>query len=739
MEINAFTSHIDHLRAELSWLNLIIQAMVKRLRNNCFYEKASGFAGLFISDEEVDSVLNNLNNSGTANRNPEDEYTDRLIRTAAAMRATIDERLNKSVQEQVFIPFAQLRQVFRLNEFERQVFTACLAPQIDFRYARLFAYLQNNMALNYPTIDLLLMMFCHEFEERIANQRSFFTNSLLFKYRLLEAVNNENDGGRMLLSSALRLCPDVYSHLTTLQLMETVLGSQVQVYHTQVEWDDLSILPEQRNLLINLLINYANQNLCERTGVIFSFYGADERSQQDTAALIGKSLNLPLLVVDAEAFIGNADSAKTLAAVIFRDSMLLPALPFFKNIDCLFARCEGNGLTFSTFSKLLEEYSFFSFISSKKRINPIKFKNDQLFVELEFPRPNYTDRQGLWQRCLQKSFASNGSIDISAIASKFKLSSGQIAQAVHMAEDAALMHDVQKPHLSMDDVVAACRNQSNQKLGSITQKITPKYHWIDIILPKDQLDQLKEIVSYIHNKHVVYEQWGFERKLSLGKGLNVLFSGPSGTGKTMAAEIIAHELNMDLYKIDLSTVVSKYIGETEKNLNQIFVEAETANAILFFDEADALFGKRSEVRDAHDRYANIEIGYLLQKMEEHTGVVILATNLRKNLDEAFTRRMNFMVEFPFPDEQYRLSIWQNIFPKETPLSAGIDFEFLARKFKLTGGSIRNIAISSAFYAAENGQAAAMEYLLLATKRELQKMGKECSPADFGEYYSLVQN
>jgi len=228
----------------------------------------------------------------------------------------------------------------------------------------------------------------------------------------------------------------------------------------------------------------------------------------------------------------------------------------------------------------------------------------------------------------------------------------------------------------------------------------------------------------------VYGEWGFGRKLSLGKGLSVLFAGPSGTGKTMAAEIIAGELGLDLYKIDLSTVVSKYIGETEKNLSRIFIEAETSNAILFFDEADALFGKRSEVKDSHDRYANIEIGYLLQRMEEYEGVVILATNFRKNMDEAFVRRLHFTVEFPFPNEDDRRRIWERIWPQDTPKSSALNLDFMARRFELTGGNIRNIALASAFLAADNRNIVDMTHLLHATKREYQKMGKVVSESEF---------
>ena len=222
--------------------------------------------------------------------------------------------------------------------------------------------------------------------------------------------------------------------------------------------------------------------------------------------------------------------------------------------------------------------------------------------------------------------------------------------------------------------------------------------------------------------------WGFDRKLSGGKGLSALFAGPPGTGKSMAAEVIAGELRLDLYKIDLAHIVSKYIGETEKNLDRVFRAAENATVVLFFDEADALFGKRSEVKDSHDRYANIEIAYLLQKMEEYEGLAILATNLRQNLDEAFVRRLQFVVEFPFPDEAYRRRIWQVSFPSETPIDADVDLALLAREVKLAGGNIRNIALAGAFRAAAAGAPVGMDHLLHAARREYQKLGRNWSVA-----------
>jgi SpoVK/Ycf46/Vps4 family AAA+-type ATPase len=227
--------------------------------------------------------------------------------------------------------------------------------------------------------------------------------------------------------------------------------------------------------------------------------------------------------------------------------------------------------------------------------------------------------------------------------------------------------------------------------------------------------------------------------MGLSGGLNILFTGESGTGKTMTAQILANELNMEIYKIDLSLLVSKYIGETEKNINKIFTEASESNSLIFFDEADAIFGKRTEIKDSHDRYSNIEVNYLLQKLEEHNEIVILASNLKHNIDDAFMRRMHFIIDFPFPNEQERLEIWKNIFPKPTFYlnNESIDLEFLAKQFKTTGSMIKNIALSAAFLAASEKSKIEMKHLVLATRRELEKKGKPIIKTDFGKYYDLL--
>jgi SpoVK/Ycf46/Vps4 family AAA+-type ATPase len=311
--------------------------------------------------------------------------------------------------------------------------------------------------------------------------------------------------------------------------------------------------------------------------------------------------------------------------------------------------------------------------------------------------------------------------------------------ALIAARNSALLRGGSSELISVEDLYSGCRAQSNQKLSSSARKLAPHHSWEDLILPQSEMVQLGEICAQLKHQRKVYGDWGFGRKVSPSKGLCVFFYGPSGTGKTTAVEILANELQLEVYKVDLSAVVSKYIGETEKNLSAIFREAETSNAILFFDEADALFGKRSEVKDAHDRYANIEINYLLQRMEEFEGLVILATNLRKNIDEAFFRRMHFAVEFPFPEEKHRYRIWRQHFPESAPMADDIDFNFLANRLNVTGGNIKNIVINAAFMAAENSGVINMKHLVRAARREYEKIGRLCAESEFAPYHALLRN
>jgi len=260
-------------------------------------------------------------------------------------------------------------------------------------------------------------------------------------------------------------------------------------------------------------------------------------------------------------------------------------------------------------------------------------------------------------------------------------------------------------------------------LDELAQRIHPVFHWNDLVVHRSLAEHLKAFRNTIAHEFTVYERWRLGDKVPRGRGVVALFSGPSGTGKTMAAETIAHDLGMNLYRIDLAGVVSKYIGETEKNIKKIFDSARGTNTLLFFDEADALFGRRTEIHDSHDRYANLEVNYLLQKLEEHDGPVILATNRRKNMDEAFLRRIHFIIEFTLPSEPLRQLIWQKYLPPTLPRAGDVDVAFLAKHFEVSGGDIKNAALQAAFLAAEDGQAVSMPHLLAALRREYLKLGK----------------
>lgn len=279
----------------------------------------------------------------------------------------------------------------------------------------------------------------------------------------------------------------------------------------------------------------------------------------------------------------------------------------------------------------------------------------------------------------------------------------------------------------------SCLVKTTPDLDQLAQRIEAKATWKDLVLPQEALMLLHQIVSQVEQRGIVYNDWGFSEKMNRGLGLSALFAGESGTGKTMAAEVIANALQLHLYRIDLSTVVSKYIGETEKNLRRLFDAAEDGGAILFFDEADALFGKRSEVKDSHDRYANIEINYLLQRIEAYSGLAILATNMKSSLDQAFMRRLRFIVNFPFPGLAERRKMWESIFPDNVPkANLQLDFERLAR-FNLTGGNIHNIALNAAFLAAaqkEGNRAVSMPLIYEAIRAELRKLDKPINQAEF---------
>jgi hypothetical protein len=352
-------------------------------------------------------------------------------------------------------------------------------------------------------------------------------------------------------------------------------------------------------------------------------------------------------------------------------------------------------------------------------------------ASLDVARPTAEEQGALWRQALGPEAARmNGQVE--RLVAQFRLAAPAIqSAAAELASLASRDGRAQPAEAWGDRLWEASRMHARPQLDGLAQRISSQVSWGDLVLPPAQLQTLRDVVVQVRQRTRVYDEWGFAAKSARGLGISVLFSGASGTGKTLAAEVMANELRLDLYRIDLSQVVSKYIGETEKNLRRVFDAAEDGGAVLLFDEADALFGKRSEVKDSHDRYANIEISYLLQRMESYRGLAILTTNMKSALDTAFLRRIRFTVVFPFPDAAQRAEIWQRIFPAATPRQ-DLDVTRLAR-LNLAGGNIRNIALGAAFVAAEAGEPVRMPHLLRAAQIEYAKLEKPLAASDVSDW------
>ncbi len=710
--MTSYKTNLEHLLDELSRIDLIVSLHCRKFKED-HGDRADGFQGLFISDNEIDTILK-IHPYST------EIYPDTDLEKIDAVFEEIGRKKLKTQREGKSLRLHTLSQLFHLTPFEIDALLICLAPELDLRYEKLYSYLQNDVTRKRPTVDLVMRLLCYSLEEKFEARKFFSQASSLIRNRLLSFTGDEQ---LPLLSRSLKIDERIISFLLGASGIDQRIWNFTSLIEPGRSFDDIISSDDYKNRLTELIKLLSNM----KNPPMFLFQGPYGTGKKMTAEAVCRELRKPLLMVDSKGLKGN-ESLETLK-LILREAMLQGSALYFEGLDALLEK--DSGASIPDLIQYMDGYPDPVFLSGEIPYEP-RGIHDHCFIRLDFPLPSFHLRKQLWKSFLN---SNAGDADIDALSVKFKFSGGQIKDAIFTAQNAARAKG--RDGLSMEDLYEGCRAQSGSTISAMARKIQPRYTWEDIVLPKDTRDQLKEVAGHIKYRGVVYSDWGFDRKLSMGKGLNILFSGPSGTGKTMAAEIIARETQLDIYKIDLSNVVSKYIGETEKNLSKIFKEAETSNAILFFDEADALFGKRSEVKDAHDRYANIEIGYLLQKMEEYDGVVILATNLSKNIDDAFLRRMQIVIEFPFPDEIQRKLIWKGIFPKESPLAGDIDYKFLSEKIKLAGGNIKNMALAAAFYAAENSGEIGMDHIMHAARREYQKIGKPFLKSDFEQYFGLI--
>ncbi|MFC1944174.1 AAA family ATPase [Chloroflexota bacterium] len=728
--MNRYENNHEHLMAELKRIDLRLRFEIMRMRQRNGDHEEDKFRGLYVSENEIDDFVSLSTccwgrNSSGLNSMPQ----------AIALKQLEEEiSLKKSVSLNtgVVLRLSELANMFNLSDFELDILLICLLPEIDTKYERIFAYLHDDVTRKRPSVDLILQCLLNSLDERLAARELFLPQAPLIAHHLLRLGDDSTIRSTSLLVKNLKVDDRIVNYLLGSDQIDARLTQYVRVVIHSVRSKDL-VLSESNKKRLKRIISVVREDADNH---IIYLQGPGGIGKKTIADLICRSGKMTLLMVDVASLLSSDLPVEIATELVLREAKLLGNVICWNRFDLFLSENQTPKYDMGSFIEGIISLPHLVLATGETMWQPSWEINSKPFIRIEFDFPSYAIRKQLWEVYLNRLGTNVLTECIEEIAEKFRFTPGQISSASVVAQNISLSKG--ESQISALDLYAACRFMSSQKLTQLTRKVQPRFEWNDIILPNDQMEQLREIANQVKYRHIVFADWNFEHKMSLRKGLNVLFAGPSGTGKTMAAEIVANELGLDLYKIDLATVISKYIGETEKNLDRIFIEAQNSNSILFFDEADAIFGKRSEIRDSHDRYANIEVAYLLQKMEEYDGIVILATNLRKNIDEAFARRMHYHIEFPQPDEADRFRIWQGVFPPEAPVLDDIDLRFMARQFRITGGNVKNIALGSAFLAASDGGVIKMEHLIRSTKREYQKIGKLCTEADFGCYYEKVR-
>jgi adenylate kinase family enzyme len=677
-----------------------------------------GFAA--ISENEVERLLDGPAAPDTS------ELDLRPINDALRwLELQIDDRVEQSQAHGMRLPIVELAIRFALAPSEIDILFACLAVELDRRYERVYGFLHNDMSRRLASPGLAISLYSEGIEEQLGARALLNARAPLRHYRLIEVVD---DGAAMpRLSRSMRIDERIASFL----LGEHTIDSRIARHVTPVDvtttsFDD-EMLGNGHAESLERIVHAASAPHGRGKSLIY-LHGASRSAADALVRAAARRLDFSVLTVDLELLAESADDFERALFLLFREGLLSQAAIYLRNLDRAFEPPHA-AARYRALLRCATEMGSVVFASGEQRwcwqlpAAPVVLR----IVELQ---PDGAAEQLRAWHALSSEMLSDA--DRHHLVSLHPLPVTAIRDVWNMALAVAGAHDDDAP-LALEQVQQACRAFAGTPVSSLARRIEPKHRWADLVLPSVQLEHLTAICSQAKHASIVYGSWRFERKLALGRGLNVLFTGPPGTGKTMAAEVIGADLGVDILKIDLSQIVSKYIGETEKNLRQLFDQAASANAILFFDEADALLGKRSDVKDAHDRYANTETAYLLQKMEEYPGITILATNLRQNIDQAFTRRMRFIIDFPFPEDEDRLRIWQSMWPAEVPLGPDVDFAVLARQFRLAGGGIRNVALAAAFLAAEQSQPVSMRHLMLATKRELQKMGRLINEEEYRRY------
>jgi hypothetical protein len=615
---------------------------------------------------------------------------ERLAEAAAAMEEA--EKLDPPPALSI------LGQRFGLSRFESELLLLCASPELDTRIPALCAQAQGDLNRTYPTFALAFALFDEPAWDVISPGKQ------LRYWKMLEI---DQSNGQPLISCPLRLDQRIVDYIKGLNYLDVLLA--LLTSPLDITFGEAQLTPSQQ-AVADKIVNYMKQFSGSQSLPVIQLLGPDKYSKQLIASQASLSLGLNLYRIPGDLLPANAVELDDLVKLWERERFLLPICLYIDPIED--SASPGGHAT--SLSRFLARSQGVFFLDTRDLWPGLARAN-----AFDVLKPTPAEQEAAWAAALGADAGESPGL----LAGQFNLDLAIIRQIITnvLAEN----DDKRSLH---ERLWESCLISTRPQLDVLAKRLDPKATWEDIVLSASETSLLRQIASQVRNRRKVYDEGGFRQRMNRGLGIGVLFSGESGTGKTMAAEVIANELKMNLYRIDLSQVVSKYIGETEKNLSKLFDAAEDGGAILFFDEADSLFGKRSEVKDSHDRYANIEINYLLQRMESFRGLAILATNMKSALDPAFVRRLRFIVDFPYPGPEERKNMWLKIFPPETKVEE-LDYNRLA-KMTLTGGGIHNIALNAAFLAAAGNTSVTMQLVLDAARTEFRKSEKPVIEGNF---------
>ncbi|WP_088239779.1 ATP-binding protein [Calothrix rhizosoleniae] len=589
--------------------------------------------------------------------------------------------------------------IFQLSKFERNILLLCACMELSSNFHILCAKAHGETQRTCPTFSLAFAAFPEPHWDAIA------PHGTLRRWRLIE-VGDE----KALTLAPLRLDERILHYLVGVESNDERLTGLIESFESN------QVLVSSHQKIVQQIVSMWSYTR-ESKGIlpVVQLCGTDTTSKCAIASEICKILGRKLKIISAPIAQSIPSEVESLIRLWEREAILSESV-LFLNCDKIDS---SDATRVDTIEGLIERINGFLFVASQEKLHITQ----RPVISVDICHPTTDEQRLLWKNNLNQ-FTSELNGQVKKLIAQFNLSPAKIHSAC--VETTARLN--QQPESDLGTALwDACRVQARPRLDELAQRITATVNWQNLVLPPAQSEVLDEIAAHVRQKYTVYQEWGFGTTSSRGLGISALFAGPSGTGKTLASEVLAQKLSLDLYRIDLSSVISKYIGETEKNLRRVFDAAQEGGVILLFDEADALFGKRSEVKDSRDRYANIEVSYLLQRMECYPGLAILTTNFKNSIDTAFMRRIRFLVQFPFPDAAQRAKIWQSIFPKSTPVE-NLDIDKLAR-LNVTGGNIRNIALNAAFLAADSKEPVQMKHILRAARTEYIKLEKSLTEAE----------